>query len=76
VCDAAAVYREAGDRAAPTLLLLEGFPSSSAQCERLIGLLADRYHLAAPDSPGFGRSPALAGETTFDRIAARHVGSR
>jgi pimeloyl-ACP methyl ester carboxylesterase len=63
-------YREAGDRVAPTLLLLEGFPSSSAQYEQLIGLLADRYHLVAPDYPGFGRSPALAGETTFDRLAA------
>jgi pimeloyl-ACP methyl ester carboxylesterase len=63
-------YREAGDPAAPTLLLLEGFPSSSAQYEQLIGKLADRYHLVAPDYPGFGRSPALAGETTFDRLAA------
>jgi pimeloyl-ACP methyl ester carboxylesterase len=63
-------YREAGDPAAPALLLLEGFPSSSAQYEQLIGRLADRYHLVAPDYPGFGRSPALAGETTFDRLAA------
>jgi pimeloyl-ACP methyl ester carboxylesterase len=62
-------YREAGDPAAPTLLLLEGFPSSSAQYEHLIGRLTDRYHLVAPDYPGFGRSPALAGETTFDRVA-------
>jgi pimeloyl-ACP methyl ester carboxylesterase len=63
-------YREAGDPAAPTLLLLEGFPSSSAQYEQLISRLADRFHLVAPDYPGFGRSPALAGETTFDRLAA------
>jgi len=62
-------YREAGDPAAPTLLLLPGFPSSSAQYEELIGLLADRIHLVAPDYPGFGRSPALEGETTFDRLA-------
>ena len=62
-------YREAGDPAAPSLLLLEGFPSSSAQYEQLIGHLADRYHLVAPDYPGFGRSPALDGETTFDRLA-------
>jgi pimeloyl-ACP methyl ester carboxylesterase len=62
-------YREAGDPAAPTLLLLEGFPSSSAQYEQLIGRLADRLHLVAPDYPGFGRSPALDGETTFDRLA-------
>lgn len=62
-------YREAGDPAGPTLLLLEGFPSSSAQYEQLIGRLADRFHLVAPDYPGFGRSPALEGETTFDRLA-------
>jgi pimeloyl-ACP methyl ester carboxylesterase len=62
-------YREAGDPAAPTLLLLEGFPSSSAQYEQLIGHLADRYHLVAPDYPGFGRSPALDRATTFDRLA-------
>ena len=63
-------YREAGDPAAPTLLLLEGFPSSSAQYEQLIGRLADRFHLVAPDYPGFGRSSALGGVTTFDRLAA------
>jgi pimeloyl-ACP methyl ester carboxylesterase len=62
-------YREAGDPAAPVLLLLEGFPSSSAQYEQLIGRLADRHHLVAPDYPGFGRSPALDGETTFERLA-------
>jgi pimeloyl-ACP methyl ester carboxylesterase len=61
-------YREAGDPQDPTLLLLEGFPSSSAQYEQLIDHLADRYHLIAPDYPGFGRSPALDGETTFDRL--------
>ena len=62
-------YREAGNPAAPTLLLLAGFPSSSAQYERLIGHLSDRFHLVAPDYPGFGRSPARDGETTFDRLA-------
>jgi pimeloyl-ACP methyl ester carboxylesterase len=61
-------YREAGDPEDPTLLLLEGFPSSSAQYEQLIDHLADRYHLIAPDYPGFGRSAALEGETTFDRL--------
>ena len=69
VDDREVFYRQAGDPAAPTLLLLEGFPSSSAQYERLIGHLADRYQLLAPDYPGFGRSPALNGETTFDRLA-------
>jgi pimeloyl-ACP methyl ester carboxylesterase len=63
-------YREAGAPEARTLLLLEGFPSSSAQYEQLIGRLADRFHLVAPDYPGFGRSTALAGETTFDRVTA------
>ncbi|RKQ86882.1 pimeloyl-ACP methyl ester carboxylesterase [Solirubrobacter pauli] len=62
-------YREAGDPSAPTLLLLAGFPSSSAQYEPLMTSLADRFHLLAPDYPGFGRSPALDGETTFDRLA-------
>jgi len=47
-------YREAGPRAAPTSLLLHGFPSSSHMFRDLIPLLADRYHLVAPDYPGFG----------------------
>jgi pimeloyl-ACP methyl ester carboxylesterase len=62
-------YREGGDPAAATLLLLHGFPSSSAQYDDLIGRLCARYHVLAPDYPGFGRSPALAGTTTFDRLA-------
>jgi pimeloyl-ACP methyl ester carboxylesterase len=62
-------YREAGDPAAATLLLLHGFPSSSAQYDQLMRLLADRYHVIAPDYPGFGRSPALGETTTFDRLA-------
>jgi pimeloyl-ACP methyl ester carboxylesterase len=62
-------YRESGEIAAPTLLLLHGFPSSSAQYERLMGNLAERYHLIAPDYPGFGQSAPLAGATTFDRLA-------
>jgi pimeloyl-ACP methyl ester carboxylesterase len=62
-------YREAGNPAAATLLLLHGFPSSSAQYEQLMQRLADRYHVIAPDYPGFGRSPALGGSTTFDRLA-------
>jgi pimeloyl-ACP methyl ester carboxylesterase len=61
-------YREAGNPSGATLLLLHGFPSSSAQYDRLMKRLADRYHLIAPDYPGFGRSPALAGSTTFDRL--------
>jgi pimeloyl-ACP methyl ester carboxylesterase len=62
-------YREAGDPADPTLLLLHGYPTSSAQYEQLMHHLAHRLHTVAPDYPGFGRSPALDGTTTFDRIA-------
>lgn len=47
-------YREAGDPQNPTLLLLHGFPSSSHQFRALIPLLADKFHLLAPDLPGFG----------------------
>ena len=62
-------FREGGDRGARTLLLLHGFPSSSAQYQSLMDRLEDRYHLVAPDYPGFGQTPPLAGTTTFDRIA-------
>jgi pimeloyl-ACP methyl ester carboxylesterase len=62
-------YREAGDASASTLLLLHGYPSSSAQYDQLIKLLAPSFHLVAPDYPGFGQSPPLAGTTTFDRLA-------
>jgi pimeloyl-ACP methyl ester carboxylesterase len=62
-------YREGGDPAAPTLLLLHGFPSSSAQYEQLMHRLEDRYHVIAPDYPGFGQTLPLPGATTFDRIA-------
>src|ERR1051325_7000422 len=49
-------YREAGDSLAPTLLLLHGFPTSSHMFRNLIPALADRYHVVAPDLPGFGFS--------------------
>jgi pimeloyl-ACP methyl ester carboxylesterase len=49
-------YREAGNPAAPTLLLLHGFPTSSHMFRDLIPLLADRFHLVAPDLPGFGHT--------------------
>ena len=49
-------YREAGPKDAPTLLLLHGLPSSSRMFEPLFARLSDRYHLVAPDYPGFGRS--------------------
>ncbi|HWP18056.1 MAG TPA: alpha/beta hydrolase [Burkholderiaceae bacterium] len=73
-------YREAGPREAPTLLLLHGFPSSSAQYRRLMDALGTRYRVIAPDYPGFGHSdapvPASAGgayEYSFDQLA-RTVG--
>jgi hypothetical protein len=47
-------YREAGPKDAPTLLLLHGLPSSSRMFESLFSRLSDRYHLVAPDYPGFG----------------------
>jgi len=49
-------YREAGTPGAPKLLLLHGFPSSSHMFRDLIPLLADRFHIVAPDLPGFGQS--------------------
>jgi hypothetical protein len=49
-------YREAGPRNAPALLLLHGLPSSSRMFEPLFARLSDRYHLVAPDYPGFGHS--------------------
>lgn len=51
-------YREAGDPKAPTILLLHGLPSSSHMFRDLIPLLSDRYHVIAPDFPGFGFSDA------------------
>jgi len=47
-------YREAGPKTAPTILLLHGFPTSSHMFRNLIPALADRYHVVAPDLPGFG----------------------
>ena len=61
-------YREACQTRAPTLLLLHGFPTSSHMFRDLIPLLADRFHLVAPDLPGFGRSD-IPSRITFARIA-------
>ena len=66
-------YREAGRRDAPTILLLHGFPTSSQMFRNLIPALADRFHLVAPDYPGFGHSSAPSVEDfdyTFDNLAA------
>lgn len=49
-------YREAGERSKPTILLLHGFPTSSQMFRNLIPALADKYHVIAPDYPGFGQS--------------------
>ena len=49
-------YREAGNSAAPTLLLLHGFPTSSHMFRDLIPMLSDRFHVVAPDLPGFGHT--------------------
>ncbi|NKJ39474.1 alpha/beta hydrolase [Rhizobium sp. SG570] len=49
-------YREAGDTARPTVLLLHGFPSASHMFRDLIPELADKYHVVAPDLPGFGQT--------------------
>jgi pimeloyl-ACP methyl ester carboxylesterase len=65
-------YREAGPREAPTLLLLHGFPSSSRMFEPLFTRLCNRYHLVAPDYPGFGHSDwpePKRFDYTFDHIA-------
>jgi pimeloyl-ACP methyl ester carboxylesterase len=65
-------YREAGPSKGPAILLLHGFPSSSRMFDTLMPLLADRYHLIAPDCPGFGNSEAPSPEKffyTFDAIA-------
>ena len=65
-------YRQAGDPSKPTIVLLHGFPSSSYQFHDLIPLLADRFHVIAPDYPGMGFSevptPAVL-RPTFDEVA-------
>jgi len=65
-------YREAGDPAAPKLVLLGGFPASSHQFRNLIPALADRFHVLSPDYPGFGNTdmpdPASF-PYTFDRLS-------
>src|SRR5207249_286880 len=63
---------EAGPKGAPTLLLLHGLPSSSRMFEPLFARLSDRYHLVAPDYPGFGHSDWPDPKTfayTFDHYA-------
>ena len=65
-------YREAGDPGNPKLLLLHGFPASSHQYRNLISALSDRFHIIAPDYPGFGNSDMPSPDKfdyTFDRLS-------
>src|SRR6202140_2582634 len=65
-------YRETGPKEAPTILLLHGLPTSSRQFESLFARLSDRFHLVAPDYPGFGPSDwpnPKQFSYTFDHIA-------
>ncbi len=65
-------YREAGPEGAPTILLLHGFPTSSHMFRNLIPALSDRFHLVAPDYPGFGNSSMPAEDEfgySFDHLA-------
>lgn len=64
-------YREAGSPANPTVLLLHGFPTSSQMFRNLMPQLAGRYHVVAPDYPGYGNSsapPVDKFEYTFDNL--------
>jgi pimeloyl-ACP methyl ester carboxylesterase len=66
-------YREAGPKDAPAVLLLHGFPASSFMFRNLIPILATRYHVIAPDYPGYGQSDAPDHTTfhyTFDHLAS------
>lgn len=70
-------YREAGNQAGPTVLLLHGFPSASHMFRDLIPQLVDRYHVVAPDLPGFGMTERPARDKfayTFENFA--HVVDR
>ena len=65
-------YREAGSKSKPTILLLHGYPTSSHMFRNLIPKLSKKYHVIAPDYPGFGRSeqPAIKDfDYTFDNMA-------
>src|SRR6516165_5599183 len=67
-------YREAGSPDAAILLLLHGFPSAGHMFRDLIPLIADSFHLVAPDLPGFGQSdllPRAAFKYTFENLADR-----
>ena len=70
-------YREVGPQDGPVLLLLHGFPSSSHMFRNLIPVLADKYHVVAPDFPGYGQSAAAIylsdiGSSVGYRLAVKH----
>ena len=72
-------YREAGSNTSPNILLLHGFPTSSHMFRNLIPALADRYHVVAPDLPGFGFSDMPDRKNfryTFDNLARVIAGFR
>lgn len=72
VDDVKIFYREAGDWRLPTVVLLHGLPTSSHMFRDLIGRLANRFHVLAPDYPGFGYSDAPEPERfeyTFDNLS-------
>src|ERR1700712_1593264 len=62
-------YREAGNPEHPTLLLLHGFPTSSHMFRNLIPLLEQRFHIIAPDLPGFGFTDMSDFDYSFDNLA-------
>lgn len=77
VNDRQVFYREAGDAAAPTIILLHGFPASSHMFRDLIPLLADTFHVIAPDYIGFGQSDAPSVDDfdySFDNLTAHVAG--
>jgi pimeloyl-ACP methyl ester carboxylesterase len=70
-------YREAGDPARPAIILLHGFPTSSHMYRDLIPLLADKFHVIAPDYIGFGQSDAPSAQDfrySFDSLTAHMAG--
>jgi pimeloyl-ACP methyl ester carboxylesterase len=70
-------YREAGEPALPTIILLHGFPTSSHMYRDLIPLLADRFHVIAADYIGFGQSDAPSAQDfhySFDSLTAHVAG--